>query len=227
MRDLLDGACVYLRVFKNDSLSGKRWSTGLPKIVCAMSPTHESTQALPAPQCVAPPEDARDWFRREVHSHDDHLKNYLRASFPSVRDVEDIAQESYLKIWKAKAVPIRSTKAFLFRVARHLAIDTVRRQRSPVGSAEDLAPLAVLSPEPDAAQALVAKELLERLGDAIIALPSHYRAVIILHKIQGLPQKEVASQLGISAKSVEKYVQRGMAKIDEHLSSQGINGLSR
>jgi RNA polymerase sigma-70 factor (ECF subfamily) len=74
------------------------------------------------------------WFADEVHRHELALKAYLRGSFPSVRDIDDVVQESYLRVWRARlAHPIHSTKSFLFQVARHLALDLVRRDRvSPI-----------------------------------------------------------------------------------------------
>lgn len=78
--------------------------------------------------------DPVQWFNQEVHPHESQLKAYLRSQFPSVRDVDDVVQESFLKIWKARAGrPIESARAFLFRIAQRLAIDVVRRaRRSPV-----------------------------------------------------------------------------------------------
>lgn len=58
------------------------------------------------------PEDRSKWFKEEVHLHDGQLKSWLKGTFPSVRDVDDVVQESYLRIWKAKATePINSAKA--------------------------------------------------------------------------------------------------------------------
>jgi hypothetical protein len=63
------------------------------------------------------------WFRDEVYPLDSALKAYLRRTFPSVHDFEDLVQESYLRIWKARLLrPIASTRSFLFQVARHAAI---------------------------------------------------------------------------------------------------------
>src|ERR1044072_2602461 len=94
---------------------------------------------------MPPPEtDPARWFAAEVHAHDGQLRAYLRGTYPTVRDVDDVVQESYLRTWKAKlAHPIASTKSFLFEVARNLAIDLIRRRRSAPGESlaafEDLA----------------------------------------------------------------------------------------
>jgi len=90
-------------------------------------------------------EQAR-WFSEEVLPHDPQLKAYLRGAFPSVRDVEDVVQESYLRVWCARATqPIQSTRAFLFRVARNLALDFVRHERaSPIIALGSLNELPVL-----------------------------------------------------------------------------------
>lgn len=180
--------------------------------------------ALPAPPCIAPQADATQWFNQEVHPHDGQLKNYLRGTF-RLRDVDDVVQESYLRIWKARAAhPIESAKAFLFQIARHLALDTIRKDsRAPLDFAEDSAVSRVLDTAPDAAEALVTKETLQHLADAVLSLPAHYRDVIYYHKIKGLPQKEVAAKLDLSERSVEKYLSRGMEKVATYLRRRGIH----
>lgn len=108
---------------------------------------------LDPPDVSLPPTTSTDtvsaeqtrWFAEEVHAHDTSLKSYLRGSFPSVRDVEDIVQESYIRIWAYRAVEsIHSAKAFLFKVAQRIALDALRRERrSPVASISNLADLQV------------------------------------------------------------------------------------
>jgi RNA polymerase sigma-70 factor (ECF subfamily) len=65
------------------------------------------------------------------------LKAWIAGQFPAVKaDVEDVVQESYLRIWKVRLHrPIASAKAFLFTIARHLALDQIRRGKiSPITS---------------------------------------------------------------------------------------------
>jgi RNA polymerase sigma-70 factor (ECF subfamily) len=166
---------------------------------------------------AAPAEHAR-WFRDEVHAHEGQLKSYLRGSFPAVRDVEDVVQESYVKIWRAKlARPITSTKSFLFQVARNLALDLIRREKiSPEIACPDLSALSVLDDRPGVAEAACTQEELDLLARAIDALPDRCREVMILRQIKGLSQKEIAAQLGLSVFSVQTYVVRGLRRLEEY-----------
>lgn len=171
--------------------------------------------------CVSPPstscnqctsaEQAR-WFTEEVHTHDSALKCYLRASFPTIRDVDDIAQESYVRIWKQRAAdPIRSVKAFLFTIAQHLALDVLRRERrSPLLHVEHLDRLPVQDAAPAGHEMWSEEERLRLLIDALDALPARCRAVVILRKLKLLSQRETALALGISEKGVENQLARGL-----------------
>lgn len=173
-------------------------------------------------------EQAR-WFAEEVQPHDAALKNYLRRSFPSVRDVDDIAQESYIRIWRQRAAdPIRSAKAFLFRIAQRLALDVVRRERrSPVESVGNLDALHVLDHAPAAHEALSRAEKVQLLIEAIDALPSRCRDVVVLRKLRLLSQRETAERLGISEKGVEIQLARGLARCREFMQRRGVASFLR
>jgi len=181
-------------------------------------------------QLVSPPDaDQTRWFTEEVHPHESSLRAYLRGSFPTVRDVDDVVQESFLRLWGARAAqPVRSARAFLFQIARHLAIDTVRRDKiSPLISVGDFATLPVLEEKPDAAAAVATQEKLLLLADAIEALPSRCRQVVILRKLQCLPQREVAARLGLAEKTVEAQLARGIGRCEDYLRRRGVKGLFR
>jgi RNA polymerase sigma factor (sigma-70 family) len=174
------------------------------------------------------PSPAR-WFADEVHAHDSSLKAYLRGSFPSVRDVDDVVQESYVRIWRARMTqPIRSARAFLFQVARHLAIDAVRRHHtSPIESLRDLAELSVIEERPDAAESLVYREKVALMGEALADLPDRCREIFILRKLKHVPQKEIAARLGLSERTVESQVTRGMKLCETWLRKRGVTGFIR
>jgi RNA polymerase sigma-70 factor (ECF subfamily) len=174
----------------------------------------------------APDAEQSRWFADEVHSHDGQLKAYLHGSFPSVRDIDDVVQESYLRIWRARlSYPIRSTKSFLFQIARHLAIDVVRSGRVvTTETLVDLEAQPVLEERPDAAAALSSKEKIGLLSEALASLPDRTREIIFLRKFQAIPQREVASRLGVSERTVEAQLAKGMKLCERFLRKRGVGG---
>lgn len=178
---------------------------------------------------MPPPDtDHARWFAEEVHAHDGQLRAYLRGTYPAVRDVDDVVQESYLRIWKAKLVhPITSTKSFLFQVARNLAIDVVRRKRSAAtDSSVGLHDLCVPDYSADVTATLSQQEKVDLLTAALSTLPERTREVVFLRKFQSVPQREVAARLGIAERTVETQLAKGMKRCAAYLKKRGINGFS-
>lgn len=171
--------------------------------------------------------DAARWFAAEVQPHEPQLRSYLQGRFPAVRDVDDVVQESYLRLWRTHAArPIQCARAFLFTIARHLALDVVQRDRRttefPVG---DLAALPVVEETPDARDTLSYQEKVRLLADILADLPDRCREVVVLRKLKGLSQKETAAQLGLSERTVENQLARGMKRCAEHFRRRGIRSL--
>ncbi|MBI5382328.1 MAG: sigma-70 family RNA polymerase sigma factor [Opitutae bacterium] len=164
------------------------------------------------------------WFLEEVRPHESSLRSYLHHAYPSLPDVDDLVQESYLRIWKARAGrPVASAKAFLFRVARHIAIDGLRRRRiSPVNVVTDLAALRVIEEGPGVAESACRHEEIAVLADAIDSLPARCREIVILRKLRGVPQKAIAAQLGLSEQTVQVQVSRGVKRIAKFLARRGV-----
>ena len=186
-------------------------------------PSPASASNLTAPPRLAPAEDRLRWFEEEVHPHDAQLKSYLRRAFPSVLDFDDIVQESYLRIWKARAVEeIRSARAFLFTVARRLALDIVRRdRRSPFVPVKDVNQLFVLDNRaPDARRAANHQLEIQLLIEAIESLPTRCRETFILCQVEGLPHKEVAARLGVSESTVAVQSSRGLQRCEEFVRNR-------
>lgn len=176
------------------------------------------------PRAQAIGSDHSRWFAEEVQPHDEHLKSYLRGAFPTVRDVDDVVQESYLRLWKARlAHPIECARGFLFRIARNVAINVVNRGRfSPVLAIEDPAALMVIEEGPGVRETVCTREEIRLLARAIDSLPAQCRRIVILRRIKNIPQKEIAAMLGVSESSVESQVYRGVERCAEYLQRQGV-----
>lgn len=153
------------------------------------------------------------------------LRAWLRARFPTITDVDDLVQESYVRVIRARGtgVVVTSVKAFLFATARNLAVDLVRRRQTlglePLAEMERL---SVLEDVPGVSETVGHQQELELLTQAIQSLPERCRQVLTLRKIYGLSQKEIAAQLGISEHTVEAQVGNGVRKCAAFLAQRGL-----
>ncbi|HKU14057.1 MAG TPA: sigma-70 family RNA polymerase sigma factor [Steroidobacteraceae bacterium] len=158
-------------------------------------------------------EDSLDnWFIREILVHEAALVGYLLRRWPHRPDVNDLRQDTYVRVYEAAArsrppVP----KAFLFSTAAHLLADRMRRRRVvAIDAVGDIEALDVSVEEVSPERRISAHEELRRLAQAIDLLPPRCREVVWMRRVDELPQKEVARRLGIAEKSVEKHVMKGM-----------------
>lgn len=175
----------------------------------------------------AAPVKQTEWFAEQVQPHEPALRSYLRAAFPALRDLDDVVQESYVRVWRRHVSrPIQSTKAFLFTVARRLVFDGLRRERrSPIEAGADVSALNAPDSRPTGVEHVSEAEKVELLILAIDALPARCRDVVILRKLQLVSQREVAAQLGISEKGVEIQLARGLGRCRAFLEARGMRSL--
>ena len=146
-----------------------------------------------------------------------------------MRSVEDVVQESYLRIWKARmSRPIGATKSFLFQIARHLAVDFVRRDRiSPLTRVPDGAVENVVEDVPGVVESACTRDELAMLAQAFHSLPPRCRQVMLLRQIEGVPQKEIAARLGMSELTVQTHVVHGLRKLEAYFRRHGERPLRK
>jgi RNA polymerase sigma-70 factor (ECF subfamily) len=167
--------------------------------------------------------DSSLWFATEVQPHRPTLRAWLLARFPTLPDVDDLVQESFVRILRAReGSPIRSTRALLFATARNLAFDAVRRQR--VVSFEpitDEMSSFVLADGADVVATVSKQQELEILNRAIQSLPDRCRQILTLRTAYGFTQKQIAEKLQISESTVEKQVAHGIRACARFFASGG------
>jgi RNA polymerase sigma factor (sigma-70 family) len=153
------------------------------------------------------------------------LKRFLRRFIKSREGADDLAHEAFLRAFAAESERlITSPKAFLFKVAKNLALNELARQSSvttePLGDFEGQ---QVLEDSSQAAvdDAVDGRERIRVLARAIAALPPQCAKVFILRKMQGLSQKEIAARLNISVRTVENHVALGLVRCRAYMRAHG------
>lgn len=168
--------------------------------------------------------DQTRWFLEEVHPHEPKIRAWLQARFPQLGDIDDIVQETYLRVLRAKdSRKLDHPKAYLFATARNTAVDRFRR--SQVVMFEPLADVtdpSVLADRTDATQSIDRDHELDILAAAIRALPDRCRQIIVLRKHHGLSHREIAERLGISPHTVNAQITVAMMKCRAYFRDCGL-----
>lgn len=143
----------------------------------------------------------------------DPLKTFILRRIHQPHEVEDILQDVFLKIY-TKLDDLRDEqklRPWIYQIARHSVIDFYRKDKS----FEQLPDEWSESDTPDEDNAN--RELAECLRPMIRQLPEKYRQAIELAEFEGLSQKELSEQLGLSFSGAKSRVQRGRQKLKELL----------
>lgn len=167
-----------------------------------------------------------EWFAAHMQPYDAALRAWLRTRFPALGDIDDLVQETYARILQLCARdPLRehAVKPLLFTTARHLALDQLRRRRIvPLETVADFESAAFVDDSPGVGEAVSRRQELALLAEAIQSLPERCRQILTLRKIYGLPQKEIARQLGIAEHTVEAQVGIGVRRCADYLARFGL-----
>jgi RNA polymerase sigma factor (sigma-70 family) len=163
-----------------------------------------------------PPENSAQsqWFSEYLQPHEPMLRGWLQNRFSNSIDVDDIVQESLLRVLKAKEVSeIKSPKAFFFATARNLALDVVRRSKIvQFDSLTENELSDVLDDAESVPETIARNQELETLTKAIQSLPSKCRRIFTLRKVYCMSQPDIAEKLGISVNTVATQLKIGVRK---------------
>jgi RNA polymerase sigma factor (sigma-70 family) len=166
-------------------------------------------------------EFARELFER----HRLALYRYLKRMLVSREDALEVLQETFLRLLhEPNSEPLRQNpRAYLFQTATNLANDRLR-QRSQKGveaqeemfEAADLAsPRWACRPE----MALQGEPTEVLIVRALAQLRAAVRTALLQHRFQDLTHREIALRLGVSERTVERYIKDGLSHIAVRLEA--------
>jgi len=147
--------------------------------------------------------------------HYKDLVDYVRYHFGDHQFAHDVVHDVCLQLIEhPPQEAIHAPLAFLRRAMKNRAIDRCRgdeRQRRYIDSVAEVPEIQVY--DTDGATILDFTQRLEALKRIIDDLPPRQRQVFLLHRLHGMPQLEIAQELGISRNMVTQHFSRAMATI--------------
>lgn len=155
----------------------------------------------------------------------DELKVHLTRRLGNPDVACDALQETWLHLNSKDAASVEivsSPTAYLLRVASNLATDEYRKVDRFVSVGEIDAFVEGLTQDgvgvvPSPARIVEAREQLNGLALLIEGMPERRRRVFLAVRLEGLAQYEVAAQMGISLRVVERELQRAQEQIARYV----------
>ncbi|MBI9059528.1 RNA polymerase sigma-70 factor [Labilibaculum sp. DW002] len=141
-------------------------------------------------------------FKLLFDKYFDSIRNYIYYRSGDEELATDIAQDSFMKLWEKhldfEEKPLRS---LLYKISNDLFISKYRREKVAQKYLAKLAPsVNNHSPEDE----LAYKELQTKYETALKNLSEKQRVVFLMSRMEGLKYQEIADQLELSVKAVEK-----------------------
>lgn len=146
----------------------------------------------------------------------------FRSVLHSLRDADtahDIVQEAFVRVWnhRTSLQPNLSLLAYLFRISRNLMKDAAKHS-AVRRKFETEIPRALQAGENNPEESLNARMLEESLLEVVrTKLPAKCREIILLSRMEGMSNAEISEHLGISVKTVENQITRGLKILRRHL----------
>lgn len=159
-------------------------------------------------------------YQSLFHYYYERLYHYALTFTSDQSKAEDIVQEVFLKVWTKRESlhPNGSLKAYLYRMTYNEFINGYRKEKR-YHEELDAFKFQALTPLLEESEETWQLKL-NKLAEAIDKLPPRCREIFLLHKQEGVSQKEIAKKLDISVKTVENQVAKAVSILKNKLTSR-------
>ena len=149
--------------------------------------------------------------------HYTRILRYVRSVVRDAAEAEDLTQETFLRAQRRRG-SLRDRGAvvpWLYTIATHVCLDRMRQRARQARSHSELDPEAVSPPDPAPSAALVVdqEDMSACVETYVSELSDSYRAVLLLHDIEGLTSREIAELLDASVGSVKIRLHRARRQL--------------
>lgn len=145
--------------------------------------------------------------------------NYLIRLTCDKALAQDLTQETFLKFWlNADKIEISSSpKAYLYRIARNLALNSIRQRHNNFSYDEDESLLIYFSRRSEAE--IDSLFFMDDYQRAVNSLPERCKTVFLLSRFSGFDYSEIAEMMEISLQTVKNQMNKALSVLRKRLQS--------
>jgi RNA polymerase sigma-70 factor (ECF subfamily) len=156
--------------------------------------------------------------QRCVRAFTEHQEYVCRAlarhGVPSA-DIDDLAQEVFLVLWRRwrDYDAERPVRPWLAGIASNVARAHLRRS----GRETAFGTIECLTPEPSSEDQLAGRRVANVVAGVLASLPERHRKLLVMHDVDEVPVREIASQLGVPVFTIYTRLRRARRALAEGL----------
>lgn len=152
-------------------------------------------------------------FKKLFEELGEKLFQFLRLKYQNEALARDAMQEAFITIWEnCKKVTPAKAKNYVFTVGRNRAIDVLRQKHRHLSIVDDQR----ISEEPDARAIDPEKE--KTMKRILAKMPTASKDAFLMSKVQDLKYTEIAEELNISVKAVEKRMMKALKTVRDEIN---------
>lgn len=142
--------------------------------------------------------------------------NFVATLISDREAAKDLVQEAFMKVWvnREKLDESLSIGNYLYVLVKRAAINFIRDRKFAESLTSEL-----LDRSAQSDTALDAKEALRKIESGVEKLPAQRRAVFLMSRKDGLSNKEIADELSLSVKTVERHITLALSDLRKNLGS--------
>lgn len=161
-----------------------------------------------------------------IERHQTLVLGTVARMLGSNSDVEDIAQQVFVRVWRSASryIPRAKFTTWLLKITRNLVFNEMRRTKrhahvstQPEPGSEEIAVKDETVQAPDAA--LLERELQEAIEKAIIDLPEAQRMAVVLRRYEDLSYEDIAEVLDSSVPAIKSLLFRARTELRNRLQN--------
>jgi RNA polymerase sigma-70 factor (family 1) len=149
-----------------------------------------------------------DFFKNHVKA----LRNYLIYKFGNHEQAEDITQEAFIKLWQNCAnVPLEKAKSYIYTIANNASLNNIAHQKVVLQYQKNNSLNESTNESPE--YLLEEDQFKTKLLSAIKNLKETQRVAFLMNRIDDKKYTEIAEELNISVKAVEKRIHLALIEL--------------
>jgi RNA polymerase sigma factor (sigma-70 family) len=164
-------------------------------------------------------------FEGLIERHQALVAGTVARMLGSNSDVEDIAQQVFIRVWKSAAryVPRAKFTTWLLKITRNLVFNELRRSKRQAHVPFQADPQTEEFPLKDDRErapdtSLLERELQQAIEEAILSLPESQRMALVLRRYEELSYEQIAEVLDLSVPAVKSVLFRARTELRSRLN---------